>query len=81
MKITDRIISEANENKKEIDKKRSQYFYDDLRGTEMGMAYESPRPMMDFNTSKSVFDTVDETSLNTAKSIFDRTAIFHTDHS
>ena len=80
MKITDRIISEANENKKEIDKKRSQYFYDDLRGTEMGMAYETSRPMTDFNTSKSVFDTVDETSINTAKSIFDRTAVFHTEN-
>ena len=79
MKLTDRVITDSNELKKELDKKRSQYYYDDLNGTEMGYAYEKPKPMTDINTSKSVFDTVDETSINTAKSVFDRTAVFHTD--
>ncbi len=78
MKLTDRIISDSNEMKKELDKKRSQYFYDDLRGTEMGMAYDAPPKMVDFNTQRSVYDTTDETSFNTAKSVFDKTAVFHT---
>ena len=78
MKMTDRIVADANANKKELDKKRAQYYYDDLNGTEMGMAYEHPIPMMNINSKKSVFDTPDETSINTAKSVFDRTAIFHT---
>ncbi len=78
MKLTDRMITDANENKKELDKKRAQYYYDDLNGTEMGYAYDEPIPMMNLNSKKSVFDQPDEKSINTAKSVFDRTAIFHT---
>ena len=78
MKITDRMIEDANENKRELDKKRAQYYQDDLNGTEMGYAYDDPVPMTFMNSKKSVFDTPDETSNNTAKSVFDRTAIFHT---
>ena len=78
MKLTERMINDSKEQQKKLDKKRAQYFYDDLNGTETGMTYEE-RPKFSFiNSSKSAFDTPDEKSINTAKSIFDKTAIFHT---
>ena len=47
-----------------------------LGSTQKRMMY-MPRPATKFiNSGESVFDNKDETSINTAKSVFDRTAIF-----
>ena len=43
----------------------------------MGFSYMPYHSMGSLNEYKGVFANDDETSLNTAKSVFDRTAIFH----
>lgn len=77
-RLTDRVLREANERNREAEKKRSRIFYPELDGTETGMAYMDPPGFININSDKSVFDTDDDTSINTAKSVFDRTAVFHT---
>ena len=70
---------ESNEKKREAEKKRALIFNDDLNGTEMGYAYDTPPKSINLNTDKSIYDRVDDTSINTMKSIFDKTAVFHVD--
>lgn len=77
MKYTDKVVHDANEKRREDTKRRAPYFNDDLNGTEMGYAYEKPIPYINLNSDVSIFDKKDETSINTSKSIFDKTAVFH----
>ena len=79
MKYTDRVIDESNEKKREAEKKRALIFNDDLNCTEMGYAYDTPPKSINLNTDKSIYDRADDTSINTMKSIFDKTAVFHVD--
>lgn len=76
MRFTDRVVSETNEKKRESEKKRAPFFNDDLNGTEMGYAYDTPPKFIDLNSDESIFDKKDETSINTMKSVFDKTAVF-----
>ena len=78
MKLTDRMIQENKKLNRETGKKRSKYFSNDLNGDEEGMTYMNRPAFQSINSQRSVFDNADETSINTAKSIFDKTAIFHT---
>ena len=77
MRLTDRVINDNNEKNRESEKKRAPYFTEELDGTQMGYAYDTPPKYIDLNTDKSIFDKADETSINTMKSVFDKTAIFH----
>ena len=78
MKLTDRMIQENKKLNRETGKKRSKYFSQDLNGDEESMTYMDRPAFRSINSQRSVFDNADETSINTAKSIFDKTAIFHT---
>lgn len=78
MKLTDRMIQGYNQLTRESGKKRAKYFSQDLNGDEESMTYMDRPAFQAINSQRSVFDHEDETSINTAKSIFDRTAIFHT---
>lgn len=78
MRITDRLIENQNKViRKEIrDKEDNQPEFQD---EEEGYFMYTDRPYFgDLNSNRSVFDTTDTTSINTAPSVFDRTAIFHT---
>lgn len=78
MKLTDRIVNGYNQLTRESGKKRAKYYNQDLNGDEESLTYMSRPAFQSINSQRSVFDQVDETSINTAKSVFDRTAIFHT---
>ena len=74
MKLDERLLQEQ----RELGKKNSKQIRarQDPEEDETGMAY-MPRPVSKYiNSGDSVFDNKDETSINTAKSVFDRTAIF-----
>ena len=75
MRLTERML---NENKKlNKQKAKETNFQLDPEEDDMGMAY-MPRPKIGYlNENKGVFDNEDETSINTAKSVFDKTAVFH----
>jgi len=76
MRLTDRMIYETKKVNQQ--KKKENDIQQDQDEDETGMAY-MPRPrMVPLNDYKGVFDHTDETSINTAKSVFDRTAVFHT---
>ena len=73
MKLDERLINEKRELEKKNNNKQIRVQQEE---DETGMAY-MPRPVSRYiNSGYSVFDNVDETSINTAKSVFDRTAIF-----
>lgn len=72
MQLTERMLRENRELEKKKNTQVVQYAEED----ETGMMY-MPRPATKFiNSGESVFDNKDQTSINTAKSVFDRTAIF-----
>ncbi len=76
MGLTDRMIR-SNKEQERQKKKETQIQLDPEDG-ETGMIY-MPRPAFKYlNEDKGVFDNTDETSINTAKSVFDKTAIFRT---
>ncbi len=75
MRLMDRMLKETKDLEKEKKRKREQAFLDD---DEMGMAYMRRERMKPLDTDPGVFNQQDETSINTMKSVFDRTAIFHT---
>ncbi len=68
-------MKENRDLEKEKKRKREQQFIDD---DEMGMAYMRRERMKPLDTDPGIFNQKDETSINTMKSVFDRTAIFHT---
>ena len=78
MRITKELIkNNYDQNQKEIRKKEDQSmaFEEDVGDYLM---YDNYKPEGFLNGYRGVFDTTDEKSLNTAPSIFDKTAIFHT---
>ena len=78
MRITKELIkNNYDQNQKEIRKKEDQsmVFEEDVGDYLM---YDDYKPEGFLNGYRGVFDTTDEKSLNTAPSIFDKTAIFHT---
>ena len=78
MRITKELIkNNYDQNQKEIRKKEDQsmVFEEDVGDYLM---YDNYKPEGFLNEYRGVFDTTDEKSLNTAPSIFDKTAIFHT---
>ena len=78
MRITEGLIKSQNEKRqKEIRDKEnnSVAFEEDVGDYYM---YMDRKPAGFLNDYRGVFDTKDEKALNTAPSIFDRTAIFHT---
>ena len=76
MRLTDRMIENTKELNKQLKKQND--IQQDVDEDETGMAY-APREMRPFlNEEKGVFDTgVMGEGINTAKSVFDRTAVFH----
>ena len=79
MRLTDRMLQETKKLNKQ--KKKENDIQQDKDEDEMGMMY-MPRPKIGYlNKNKGVFGGEDDTSINTAKSVFDRTAVFHTDNS
>ncbi len=76
MRFTERIIEEQRKNRLQQERNTDKQ-QDEQQEDEMGLAY-MPRPRMGFlNENKGIFDNTDTTSINTAPSIFERTAIFH----
>ena len=78
MRITDNLVAKNyRESQKEVRKKedKSVVFEDEVDGYYM---YMDRQPSKFLNDEKGVFDTTDLKSLNTAPSVFDRTAIFRT---
>ncbi|MBR6257309.1 MAG: hypothetical protein IKR23_08020 [Lachnospiraceae bacterium] len=76
MRLTDRMIEETKKLNRQ--KKKENDIQQDQDEDEMGMMY-MPRPANRYlNKDKGVFGNDDDTSINTAKSVFDRTAVFHT---
>lgn len=77
MKLTDRMLYETKKYNQQ--KKKENDIQQDQDEDETGMAY-MPRPDLVFlNENKGVFANDDNSSINTAKSVFDRTALFHTE--
>lgn|GEM_PF-1452868 len=78
MRITEGLIKKNfDQNQKDIRAKedKSMVFEEDVGDYLMYDDYKSEGFL---NGYRGVFDTKDEKSLNTAPSIFDKTAIFHT---
>ena len=75
MKLTERVLMDRKTQERE--KKRKFNFWED-EADAMGYAYEKAPGIRFINAEKSVFDNKDDTSINTAPSVFDRTAIFRT---
>ena len=78
MRITESLVKKTYDmRQEEIKKKESKsvVFEDEVDGYYM---YDTPKWQGFINENRSVFDQKDEKSLNTAPSIFDKTAIFHT---
>ena len=75
MFLTERVIDQQRKNK--IEQNRRAYLRQDPEEDDMGYAYDEHKLSKPLNTQRSVFDNVDDKSINTAPSIFDRTAIFH----
>ncbi|MCR5654170.1 MAG: hypothetical protein K6G07_00800 [Lachnospiraceae bacterium] len=72
MGLTERILKET---KKAEDRKNKPVFYEEDEEYYMYMPYQSQGFI---NENKGVFANDDDTSINTAKSIFDKTAVFKT---
>ncbi len=78
MRITEGLIKKQfDQHQKDIRAKedKSVVFEDEVDGYYM---YDTRKAFGDLNDYRGVFDTKDEKSLNTAPSVFDRTAIFKT---
>ena len=79
MRITDELLAmHYKQSQREVRKKedKSVVFEEDVDDYYMYM----DRKMVPYlNDEKGVFDTTDTKSINTAPSVFDRTALFRTD--
>ncbi len=75
MGLTDRMLYETKKLNRQ--KKKENDIQQDQDEDETGMMYR-PRPAFQYiNKDKGVFGGDDDTSLNTAKSVFDKTAVFN----
>lgn len=73
MKLTERVLNEEKRNLNE--KKRRDQFWQDEEDAQ-GYMYEDAPKWIPLNSKESAFTNKDDKSINTAESIFDRTAIF-----
>ena len=74
MRLTDRVLD--NNKKWNREKKKELDVQQDVEEDDMGYAYDE-RPKWGYlNTDKGIFADDDNTSINTAPSVFERTAIF-----
>lgn len=75
MQLTDRTINNMQEAGKQKRKANEIKFTQEDEDVE-ALTY-MPTPALKYlNENRGVFDNTDETSINTAKSVFDRTAVF-----
>ncbi len=75
MQLTDRTINNMQEAGKQKRKANEIKFTQEDEDVET-LTY-MPTPAFKYlNENRGVFDNTDETSINTAKSVFDRTAVF-----
>ncbi len=75
MQLTDRMIKETQELDRQQKKRNAVINVEPDEDVET-LTY-MPRPAFKYlNEDKGAFDSKDETSINTAKSVFDRTAVF-----
>ncbi len=75
MQLTDRTINNMQEAGKQKRKANEIKFAQEDEDVET-LTY-MPTPAFKYlNENRGVFDNTDETSINTAKSVFDRTAVF-----
>ncbi len=76
MLLTQRLLD--NNKRINAENKRKNDIQQDQDEDEMGYAYDEPVRWGYLNDYKGVFAGDDDDSINTAKSVFDRTAIFTT---
>ncbi len=74
MRLTDRLLQANKDFNREQEKKTE--LQQDQDVDEMGYAYEDRPPNVFLNREKGVFAPNDDDALNTAPSIFDKTALF-----
>ncbi len=76
MRLNDRLIEENKRINKELAKEAE--IQQDVEEDETGYAYADRPPFVFLNRDKGVFANPNDNALNTAPSIFDKTAIFRT---
>ena len=76
MLLTQRLLD--NNRRINAENKKKNDIQQDQDEDEMGYAYEEPVKWGYLNDYKGVFADDDDNAINTAKSIFDKTAIFKT---
>ncbi|MCR5054136.1 MAG: hypothetical protein K6A69_04770 [Lachnospiraceae bacterium] len=75
MNLTDRMLKGTKDLDKEQKRKKNNAIVEE---DEMGYAYMDAPKWGYLNENKGVFANDDDNSINTMKSVFDRTAVFHT---
>ena len=76
MLLTQRLLD--NNRRINAENKKKNDIQQDQDEDEMGYAYEEPVKWGYLNDYKGVFADDDDNAINTAKSVFDRTAVFKT---
>ncbi len=76
MLLTQRLLD--NNRRINAENKKKNDIQQDQDEDEMGYAYEEPVKWGYLNDYKGVFADDDDNAINTAKSIFDKTAVFKT---
>ena len=76
MLLTQRLLD--NNRRINAENKKKNDIQQDQDEDEMGYAYEEPVKWGYLNDYKGVFADDDDNAINTAKSVFDKTAIFRT---
>ena len=74
MQFTERLI--RAENRRRLENERQTDFQQD-DADEMGYAYRERKPFVFLNQDKGAFESKDETSINTAPSVFEKSTVFH----
>ena len=75
MQLTDRMIKETQELNKQ--KRKAAEIRFDQEDEDVETLTYMPTPSFKYlNEDRGIFDNTDETSINTAKSVFDKTAVF-----
>ncbi len=76
MLLTQRLLD--NNRRINAENKKKNDIQQDQDEDEMGYAYEEPVKWGYLNDYKGIFADDDDNAINTAKSVFDRTAVFKT---
>ncbi len=78
MRLTDRTIQ--NQNQRRLQGERQTDLQQD-DADETGYAYSPAPPHVFLNENKGAFFSKDDTSINTAPSVFEKTTVFHVNQS